>query len=311
MNVEVSPFQETQAESLVQIFRAVHEDGYPLASVYERDFWIQGNANQELFTYVAQKGEQVLGAVSFYRSAPFSDLFEFGRLIVLPEHRKAGLGHQLLACALEQFSKETNASGVFGEMDCRWKVSQNMVHQLNFQDTALAVGFFKDQDQRFSAVLAYFDMRDRNHRVHLPPRWKDLLAFCYEDLGLRREFVHQGPPLTGSSRFQSGYAPRLQVAHLDCLEAGQDFAGALLEQQQRYPEAQIFQLRLNLEDERAIAAAESAYQQGYRCCGLLPRWFDGDGLLLQRNLVGPEWGHDQIASRRAQELARRIEFQWK
>ncbi|MBN9414983.1 hypothetical protein ABS71_16740 [bacterium SCN 62-11] len=306
MNVEVIPFQPSQVETVIEIFRDVHGDDYPLPAVYDRDFWITQNETDELFTYLAVKGEQVLGLVSFYRAAPFAGLYEFGRLAVRPEHRKAGLGHQLLARALEQFSKEPVAAGAFGEMDCRWKVSQNMIHQLSFQDTALAVDFFPG---RFSAVLAYFDMRDRTHKVHLPPRWKELLVFCYDDLGLRREFVHEGRALQGVSEFRVRSAERLQVVHVDCLEAGEDFARRLSELD--FPQAQIYQLRINLEDGRAIAAAEAAYQLGYRCCGLLPRWFDGDGLLLQRNLVAPEWGHDQIASQRAQELARRIEFLWK
>lgn len=306
MNVEVTPFQPSQVETVIEIFRDVYGGDYPLPAVYDRDFWITRNETNELFTYVATKGERVLGLVSFYRSAPYPGLYEFGRLAVRPEHRKAGLGHQLLARALEQFSKEPVASGAFGEMDCRWKVSQNMIHQLSFQDTALAVDFFPG---RTSAVLAYFDMRDRAHKVHLAPRWKELLVFCYEDLGLRREFVHQGQALRGRSEFRVSYAERLQVAHLDCSEPGEDFGQRLAEVE--FPEAQVYQLRLNLEDPRSIAAAEAAFQQGYRCCGLLPRWFDGDGLLLQRNLAVPDWGHDQIASRRAQELARRIEFLWK
>ena len=253
----------------------------------------------------------VNGLVSFYRVAPFGGLYEFGRLAVLPAHRQSGLGHRLLAFALEAFSKQPIASGVYAEMSCHWKVSQKMAHQLNFQEIALAVGLFPAPEHRVSALMAYFDMRDRAHKVHLPPRWKDLLVFCYDELGLQREMLHQGAPLSGSSQLQSTYLPGPRVARLDFQQTGQDFANLLTAAELAHPEAQVFQVRLNLEDPRAIAAADLAYQQGYRCCGLLPRWFDGDGLLLQRNLAPAPFGNDQIASQRAKEMARRIEHQWK
>jgi len=312
MLAEFSDFQPAQVEGVLAAFRSVYGDDYADPRVYQPDYWIAQNQSQQLFTYVAQATDRtVSGLVSFYRVAPFEGLYEFGRLAVVPEHRQSGLGQRLLAYALEAFSKEPIASGVCAEMSCHWKVSQNMVHQLNFQDVALAVGLFPAPEHRVSAVMSYFDMRDRAHKVHIPPRWKELLIFCYDELGLQRERIHLGTPLSGSSQLQTSYLEGPRVARLDFLATGQDFATQLSEAERAHDQAQVFQLRLNLEDPRTIAAADIAYQSGYRCCGLLPRWFDGDGLLLQRNLAPAPFEHDHISSRRAQEMARRIEHQWK
>jgi ribosomal protein S18 acetylase RimI-like enzyme len=322
MNVDIRPFRPSQAEAVVAAIRSVYADDYPIAGVYDPQFWISQNQGPELYTFVAEgPAQEVLGVVSFYQVAPFGELYEFGRLAVRPEHRQSGLGLKLLSGALEHFSKESGAAGVLAELGCHWKVGQNMLHQLNFQEVALAVNMGpaetfapeRRSNQRFSAVLSYFDLRDRSQKVHLPPRWKELLFFCYGDLCLRRKQVDDGPALEGCCRLQSQYLVRAAVARLDFLQLGADFVPQLSQAQEDYQRqgAQVVQLHLNLEDPFSPAAAEAAFQLGYRCCGLLPRWFDGDGLLLQRNTQPPDLSHDQLSSQRAQELSRRVEFLWK
>lgn len=322
MIVDITPFRPAQAEGVVAAIRSVYAESYPIASLYDPLFWIHQNAGPALFTFVAEgPAEEVLGTVSFYQVAPFAGLYEFGRLAVRPEHRQGGLGLKLLSAALEHFSRESEAAGVLAELGCHWKVGQNLVHQLSFQEVALAVNMGpaetfapeRRSNERFSAVLSYFDLRDRSQKVHLPPRWKELLIFCYGDLCLRRELVDQGPPLHGNCRLQSHFLKAPAVARLDFLELGADFAQLLGQAQNDYQQqgARLVQLHLNLEDPLSLAAAEVAHQLGYRCCGLLPRWFDGDGLLLQRNLQPPDLSHDQLSSQRAQELSRRVEFLWK
>lgn len=321
MNFEVREFCPEDVTALIATFAKVYGPDYPVSVVYDPNHWISKNQTEDLFTYVAENADgRLAGLVSFYRVAPFPGLYEFGQLAIDPEFRRAGLGQRLCAEALERFSVQPVAAGVFGEMGCHWTASQSIVHHLEFVDTALEVGLFPAQTYskehqlsgRISALMAYRDLRDRAHPLHVPDRWRPLLQFCYQGLEVRRDWVECSSELHGSSRQRSEYLEGPALARLDFWECGADFESVLSQLERDYLElgAQVLQLALNLEDPRSLAAGEAAAARGYSCCGLLPRWFDGDGLLLQRNREKPSFGNDRIDGSKGKELAQRIELQW-
>lgn len=322
MNVEVKGFEPQHAEQVIATFRTVYGDDYPVDMVYDPAYWIRDNAGAALYTYVALAEDgRLAGLVSFYQVAPFSGLYESGQLAVGPEFRKGGTGMQLAREASRLFALEPAAAAAFCEMGCHWTVSQSISHQMGYRDVSFEVGLFPSQTYakehdvagRVSAIIAYQNFRERRHAVYLPTACRELLEYCYSDLGLQRDFPQQGLGLEGLSRVQTTYLAAPAVARLNFHECGADFASRLDELEDEFLKqgAQVLQLILNLEDGRCPAAAALAQGRNYHCCGLLPRWFDGDGVLLQRNLQTPAFGHDKIASPKGKELASRIASAWK
>lgn len=321
MKVNVREFRPADADALIATFSKVYGPDYPVSVVYDPNHWISKNQTEELFTYVAESSDgRLAGLVSFYRVAPFPGLYEFGQLAIDPEFRRGGLGQGLCAEALQRFSVQPVASGTFGEMGCHWTASQSIIHHLEFVDTALEIGLLPAQTYskehqvsgRISALVSYRDLRDRPHCLHVPDRWRELLKFCYQGLEVERDWAECGEELHGSSRQRSEYMPGPAVARLDFWECGADFESLLSQLEVDFlgRGAEVLQLALNLEDPRSLAAGEAAAARGYCCCGLLPRWFDGDGLLLQRNREKPSFGSERIDGDKGKELAQRIASQW-
>ena len=51
-------------------------------------------------------------------------------------------------------------------------------------------------------------------------------------------------------------------------------------------------------------------RRGYFLGGLLPRWFDSDGLLMQKTAARPGWEDMQIYFERAQKIAALARADW-
>jgi len=319
MEPEFRRFRASDAEAVIATFRTVYGDEYPVDFVYQPDYWVR---QDQLYTYVASCDDGgVAGLVSFYRVAPFGGLFECGQLAVAPDWRKARLGKRLVRYALDSFVGEPVVQGIFAEMGCHWTVSQHMFASLDFQECAFAVELLgsetyareHDVDQRTSAIVSYFDVRDRSQTLFVAPEDRPLLDWIYSGFSLQRQFAEHGQPLAGQSAIHKAYLAQPRLGRLDFSAVGADFEACLQESEIEFQQqgAALVQLRLPLEDPGCVSARRLAGSRGYRVCGLLPRWFDGDGLLLQLNWSPPDFSRDQIATERGRILAERIQHQWK
>ena len=57
-------------------------------------------------------------------------------------------------------------------------------------------------------------------------------------------------------------------------------------------------------------AVDGLRERGYFLGGLLPRWFDEDGILMQRLVHPPDWEAQQILLERSQAIAKFIREDW-
>lgn len=57
-------------------------------------------------------------------------------------------------------------------------------------------------------------------------------------------------------------------------------------------------------------AVERLRSRGYFLGGILPRWFDTDGLLMQRLSHTPDWDSIQILLDRSREIVRMVREDW-
>lgn len=315
----LGPFETGDAEGLVSAFRSVYGQEYPVDMVYDPAYWVNENAGEGLFTYVSRTSQgQVTGLVSFFRTSPFGGLYEFGQLAVLPEFRRGDLGGKLLAYAMKAFAEEPTAAGAFTEVGCHWTVSQRMQSVLGYQETALAVDLLGAEtyakehavSQRISALVTFYSFRDRPHTIYLPPAWEALLGWIYEGVQGKRTFARSAAQPEGASQLASTYLEGPQLLRIDVSRPGADLSARLLELESGHEGAPVVQLRLPLEDPTTPAAIEALARRGYRCCGVLPRWFDGDGLLLQRNRQPADFSGNKIHTPRGKELEQRIQAHW-
>ncbi len=100
---------------------------------------------------------------------------------------------------------------------------------------------------------------------------------------------------------------RLAVPH-----AGNDFATVFVSEEKKVISkgAKIIQAWINMGQPWSEAVVDILRDRGYFTGGVLPRWFDTDGLLMMKILHRPHWDDMQIYFDRAGTIAALIKQDW-
>jgi len=152
------------------------------------------------------------------------------------------------------------------------------------------------------------------HAVYIPQAYAAELDYLYANTpDQRQKRPSQAPPPADSrSRLEARVFPFAQVARLTVHEAGEDL---LQEARRAEKEAagqgcRIFQIWLKLASPWVGASVDALRRDGWFFGGLLPRWFDEDGLLMQKIHRRPDWEHIVLVSDRAKELGAMARKDW-
>jgi hypothetical protein len=103
-----------------------------------------------------------------------------------------------------------------------------------------------------------------------------------------------------------------RVARIAVHESGDDFKACMdrLERKAQEQKVVVFQAWLNLSQPWVGEAVESLRGTGYFLGGALPRWFDDDGLLLQKLLCPPEFESIQLYAHESKDLLEMVRRDW-
>ena len=71
------------------------------------------------------------------------------------------------------------------------------------------------------------------------------------------------------------------------------------------------QVFLPLNSESVNEAVKSLRSLGYFLGGILPRWFDCDGILMQKTYSPPNWEEIRLYTARAEKILEYIKTDWK
>ncbi len=302
----VDEFRPEDAEGMVSLFRAVYGDGYPIKLFYDPEAIIAANRDGSYISVVARTASgRIVGVNHLYLSTPCHKLYESGVGLVLKEYRNAGVNSKTLAYLYEKYIPRNAAiEEIFGEAVCNHVFMQKAVTGFGFIETGIQVALMPAeayaQEKSATGRVAVLDMFrsyiPRPHRIHLPPVYAPMLRKIYDRLGYVRDIVVADkifPPdqMTFAEQTIFDFA---RVSRIAVSKSGGDFADCLahLESRARKQNVVVFQVWLNLTEPWSGYAAEILRDRGYFFGGALPRWFDGDGLLMQKVECPPDF--DQI-----------------
>ena len=151
--------------------------------------------------------------------------------------------------------------------------------------------------------------------VYLPQVYEASMRFLYEGLSepKRLEISGDAPPESAISRMTTEIYPHAGVTRITAREIGRDFFSALGEREDKAASrgVVVYQVWLPLSRPWVGWAVEGLRKRGYFLGGLLPRWFEEDGLLMQRLIHPPDWDSQQILFERSQRIARMVMDDWK
>ncbi|MDA8126758.1 MAG: hypothetical protein M0009_16435 [Deltaproteobacteria bacterium] len=321
----VGTFRPADAPGIGELFRAVYGEGYPIRLFYDTEALTAANAEGQYYSIVARGTQrEVVGVQHLFRSAPYASLYEGGAGLVLKEYRKGGINAEMLRFMFEEFVPSMpSIEETFGESVCYHPYMQkSMEEDFRHVATALEVALMPAQTYgkekptagRVATLDAFRCYNPKPHRIYLPVVYEDSLRRIYARLDDTREIALSEADLPAGtpSQIETSLFTFAQVARLAVPASGSDFAARFAEQEDnaRAKKSIVLQVWLNLTEPWVGRAAELLRRRGYFFGGALPRWFDGDGLLMQKLLCPPAFEDIILSSEASQKLLEVIKEDW-
>ncbi len=321
---EVGFFRPQDAQGIVRLFQAVYGDGYPIRVFYDPEALTTANAIGQYYSIVARTPSgEVAGVQHAFRSAPYERLYEAGAGLVLKEYRNLALTKRMLHFLFDEWiPKQANVEETFGEAVCNHVYMQRTVAQMGHVETALEVALMPAEaydkegsaSGRVAALLAFRCYKPRPHAIFLPEVYDKELRFIYSGLDDVRTLASADRelPTDESSYGEITVFDFARVARIAMHRTGADFDRSIhdLERTALDRKALVIQIWLKLSSPWVGSAVDILRGRGYFFGGALPRWFDDDGLLMQKLFVNPDFDGIQLHEDRAKEILGMIRDDW-
>jgi hypothetical protein len=299
----VQRFQPEDAEGVVRLFQSVYGSGYPVRTYMEPQLLIGENSTNRTISSVAKttRGD-IVGHNALFNSAPHPGTYESGAGVVHAAYRGGkGIFTRMAAHGLELAATLPGVDAVFGEPVCNHLFSQKLTTRLGFVTRALEVDLMPaaayEQEAsavgRVAAFLDFLTYTKKPQTVYLPRTYAEELRFLYKDLDDEREMIFTDNEIFAENA--TDIRPQVfdfaGVARVAIHTAGSDFTTRLaaLEKELQEKGVLVIQIWLKLAGPWVSGAVQILQKNGYFLGGVLPRWFDTDGLLMQKIRKDPEW----------------------
>jgi hypothetical protein len=311
------------APGVAALFRSVYGDAYPIRAYLEPDLLTAENQAGTIISSVARtpRGD-IVGHNALFNSAPYSGTFESGAGLVHRDYRGGhGIFTRMVAHGLEA-GRDKGVEQAFGEPVCNHPISQKLGHTMGFTVRAVEIGlmpataYSKEASAvgRVTTLLHFSTLKPGPCDVHVPGAYQDLFPLFYADMDDRRRFLPSGAPLPAETptRLTTRTFPFAQVARVAVPEPGHDFEAVITDREARLlaQGIRVIQVWISTGVPWAGSAVDILRARGYFFGGVLPRWFDCDGLLMERILDEPDWEAMVLYHQRSRDLTALIRADW-
>lgn len=313
---EVGLFCPEDAEGVARLFRSVHGEEYPIKMFYDPVQLVKANQEGDYYSIVARSSDkEIIGIHNLFRSAPSLGVYEWGVGLVLKEWRSKGVSGAIEQFMVDNVVPKLGMHTVFGEPVTSHVHMQKEGLKYHFNATALEVGLMPGEaysgegvtSHRVSTLLFFRLYRNIPQKIFLPKTYNVALRFMYEKFSLGRAFSESTslPPRHTVSRSDMDLFDFAKVARIAFHETGSDFAERMsdLESEAVKKGSIVIQLWLKLTSPWIGEVVKVLQARGFFLGGLLPQWFDDDGLLMQKLLFVPDFDSIQLYSDDSRRIA--------
>lgn len=322
---QIDLFRPEDAPGVVELYRAVYGDNYPVHDVYDPEFLIKQSAGEAYRVVCRTDRGEIVGHIAFYRSSPPNRvLYEYGQMMVRQDYRTSPIAFELADYAIKRVPQHYGLESIWGEAVCNHVFTQRMIRDQGFNETALEIdlmpgesyekAFAKPNSGRISALVAFRTFKKRQQTIFVPPVYQEILSFIYEGADSNYTFLQGNAPLDQGIKTKGEIRlfAEAGVARLTFLELGGDFEEVFhhLEQKALVGGAVIVQVFFPLNQPSTGAVVDILRTGGYFLGGALPSWFADDGMLMQKVMHIPNFAGITLCSKRAKKLLALIKADW-
>lgn len=296
------------AEGIAKLFHIVYGESYPVDAYYDPDAIRSLQQAGGLHSVVARlETGQIVGHSGLYRaSAPFAGLLEFGLGMIHPAYRGSFILFHLSNVILTGPAQEVHVRAIYGEPVCDTVITQHLSSLYGLRPSAFEVDVLPGTGAgRVSCFIMTKESHASRRRVYIPAVYAEQVAFLYSCAERDRELcVATDEPGAGPTRAATALYAQARVARGNLMSAGADWAEYL-----RRSDAdalgqgcRVLQWFVSLGEPHAGWAVQCLREQGYFLGGIVPRWFDDDGLFMQKVLDPPGWDRALLYGETARQI---------
>ncbi|MEN6391572.1 MAG: GNAT family N-acetyltransferase [Syntrophomonas sp.] len=323
-NLEIRMMKTKDASGVVELYKSVYGDKYPVKSVYDvEEIKKQLEIGESIRIVCCTSEGQVVGHLAAHNHTCISNpaLYEESQGLILPQFRSRGIMTRLMTYAdSEVYSRRLELA--WGEAGTNHVLVQKNKLETGWHETGIEIDLMptatyqKEQSSqgRVSTIYLFKIYKDKPQTVYLPEIYEDSLRYLYSV----RDFGHTFLPARASLSSTPTHGlyqifEGAKVARFSITELGSDFEKYLLQQEKEAlgKDACILQVYLNLASPACAAAIDVLRRHRYFLGGVLPRWFETDGMFMQKTMNPPGFGNVQLYSERAQRILEIIESDYR
>jgi len=288
--------KDDDAPAVVALYRAVYGEHFPIKEMYDPRFIIQQQEAGLMYRVVAVDASgKVLAHHAMYRLAEsYQGLYEAGQGMVYPEHRGKGFSNVLQDYIGQALGPAVGLEEFWGESVTNHVKMQKAALFVGVKETGIELEVMpaesyeaeKSAPGRVGAVVCNLAVKEKPHQVFLPAPYAETLKKIYENAKRKRQLETATEPLpeTGRTSHAVTYIASAGVLRITICEAGPDIGEVISGLVDKYDAAGavVFQVFLPLDKSYSGALVEVLNRRGFFFSALVMRWFDADGLLLQK-----------------------------
>lgn len=320
----VESFTPKDAQGVTDLFLGIYGREYPVRIYVEPDLLIEENRSGRVISSVAKtaKGD-IVGHNALFNSAPCKKVFESGAGLVHADYRGGhGIFTRMATHGLTKGRERPDVEQVFGEPVCNHPFTQKLSHNLKFVTRAIEINlmpaatYAKEASAtgRVTTLLDFITLRPSPCTVHVPKAYESIFPVFYENMDDERQFVLSVKPLSSqrSTTLDTQVFDFAQVARVAVKALGLDFPTVMQAEEERLLQQgiRVIQVWLSSGEPCVGEAVDRLRSSGYFFGGVLPRWFDSDGILMEKLADEPVWEEINLHFERSQTLMALIRKDW-
>jgi len=233
---------------------------------------------------------------------------------VLPEYRGTKASLLLQEYIQGVLIPQHRVAVCFSEAPCHQVVTQQYAAMSGLRESALEIGLMPAAsygksdipDERVSMLLLFGGDHAEARVLYCPDVYQEPIEYLAGELTPQRTILPalDVPPVGLATRASVEYFDFAQAARMHVLTLGPDFPAALdaFEAQARQRGSSVLQVFINLGESWCAEGVNQLRRRGYFLGGLLPYWFEDDGLLMQQVADMPDVNAIQLYSQRAHRI---------
>ncbi len=299
---EIDLFRPEDAVGVMRLFHAVYGEGYPVQAFVDPEELIRANAEKRIISSVARTPSgDIVGHNAMFRSAPYDRIYESGAGLVHPLYRGGGIIVKAIQHGQDLAAGVFGLDALFGETVCNHTHMQKVVLGLGWITCAVEVELMpaeaysqeKSAPGRVSALMDYICLKKTEKQVFIPDECRDFLQMIYSEYPEIRYQNRSVENVPGhlKTELATTVFEFARVARITIRTAGQDLADALNVAEKNVSDqgVTVIQVWANLSWPWIGRVVDALHEKGYFAGGVLPRWFNDDGILMQKLYSPPDW----------------------